>query len=108
MAMVKLQTMLHKFPLEMGNHQTKLLMLVFLKPVHLLLVYKVFVFMVGALCTYELYNIVDVDSVLVEVLRMRLAMEFILMEMQFVLMEVQLLLVDMVCSQHKQKYSYLG
>ena len=60
----------------MANHQTKLLMLLFLKPVHLLLVCKVFVFVVADLCTYQLYNIVDVESVLMEVQRVLVGMEF--------------------------------
>ena len=71
-------------------------MLVFLKPVHLLLLYKVFVFVVVDLCTYQLYNTVDVESVLVEVQRVLVGVEFVLVEVQFVLMEVQLVLVDVV------------
>ena len=71
-------------------------MLVFLKPVHLLLVCKVFVFVVADLCTYQLYNIVDVESVLVKVPRLLVGVEFILVEVQFVLVEVQLVLVDVL------------
>ena len=71
-------------------------MLVFLKPVHLLLVYKVFVFMVADLCTYQLYNIVDVKSILIEVHCVLVGVEFVLVEVQFMLVEVQLVVVDVV------------
>ena len=82
--------MLHQFPLLMVNHQ----MLVFLKPVHLLLVYEVFVLVVADLCTYQLYNIVGVESVLVEVQCVLVGMEFVLVKVQFMLMEVQFVLVE--------------
>ena len=71
-------------------------MLVFLKPVHLLLVYKVFVFVVADLYTYQLYNIVAVESVLVEVQRVLVDVEFVLVEVRLVLVELQLVLVDVV------------
>ena len=71
-------------------------MLVFLKPVHLLLVYKVFLFVVADLCTYQLYNIMNLESVVVEVLRVLVGMGFALVEVQFMLVEVQFVLVDVV------------
>ena len=48
------------------------------------------------LCLYQLYNIVDEESVLVKIPRLLVGVEFILVEVQFVLVEVQLVLVNVL------------
>ena len=46
--------------------------------------------MVADLCTYQLYNLMNMEFVLVEVLRVLVGMGFALVEVQFMLVDVVL------------------